>query len=203
MLLRRSILFGAPLGYIVLGLVHPDDPDVGDDATFFIYLHFVQLFLIGLVAYALWLLVEGVERRAATVARIAIIPYTVFYANFDALAGIATGLIAQEGGRMGDADGAVVQQLLDNLGEEPILTVFSLLSSLSWLVAAAAAALALRDRAPAWVTVVMVVGAVVFAAGHPWPQGPIGMTLYLFGIGWHELRPRRAVTPEVAAPAPP
>jgi hypothetical protein len=203
MLLRRSILFGAPLGYIVLGLVHPDDPDVGDDATFFIYLHFVQLFLIALVAYALWLLVEGVESRSATVARIAIIPYAVFYANFDALAGIATGLIAQEGGRMGDADGAVVQQLLDNLGEEPILTVFSLLSSLTWLVAAAAAALALRDRAPAWVTVVMVVGAVVFAAGHPWPTGPIGMTLYVLGIAWHELRPRRAATPEVAAPAPP
>jgi hypothetical protein len=201
MLLRRGILFGAPLGYIVLGLIHPDDPDVGDDATFFIYLHVVQLFLIGLVAYALWLLVEGVESRAATVTRIAIVPYAVFYANFDALAGIATGLIAQEGGNLGAEDGAVVQQLLDNLGEEPILGIFYLLSGLSWLVAAAAAALALRDRAPAWVTVVMLLGAVVFAVAHPWPPGPIGMTLYLFGIAWHELRPRERPQ-EVAAPVP-
>jgi hypothetical protein len=203
MLVRRGVLFGAPLGYIVLGLVHPDDPDVGDDATFFIYLHVVQLFLIALVAYALWLLVEGVDSRAATVVRIGVLPYAVFYTAFDSLAGIATGLIAQEGGNLSAADGAAVQRLLDNLGEEPLLAFSYLASGITWLVPAAAAALALRDRVPIWVTVVMVVGAAVFAVAHPWPPGPIGMTLYLFGIAWHELRPRPALTPEVTAPAPP
>jgi hypothetical protein len=203
LLLRRGVLFGAPLGYIVLGLVHPDDPDVGDDATFFIYLHVVQLFLIALVAYALWLLVEGVDRRAATVVRIAIVPYAVFYTAFDSLAGIATGLIAQEGGNLSAAEGAAVQRLLDNLGEEPLLAFSYLASGIAWLVPAAAAALALRDRVPIWITVVMVVGAAVFAVAHPWPPGPIGMTLYLLGIAWHELRPRPALTPEIAAPAPP
>jgi hypothetical protein len=44
--------------------------------------------------------------------------------------------------------------------------------------------------------------AVVFAVGHPKPPGPIGMTLFLGGILWLELRPREQPAPEVAAPVP-
>ena len=37
----------------------------------------------------------------------------------------------------------------------------------------------------------MTVGATVFALGHARPVGPIGMTLFLAGVIWLELRPRR------------
>jgi hypothetical protein len=42
----------------------------------------------------------------------------------------------------------------------------------------------------------MAIGASVFALGHARPMGPIGMALFLAGIAWLELRPRREVTGE-------
>jgi hypothetical protein len=39
-LIRRSILFGVPLLYLVLGLLHPNpDPGLGDETGLFIGLH--------------------------------------------------------------------------------------------------------------------------------------------------------------------
>ena len=53
-----------------------------------------------------------------------------------------------------------------------------------------------------WITAAMVLGAIVFAFGHPGPPGPIGMGLFLLGIAWLELRPREERAPETAAPIP-
>jgi hypothetical protein len=69
-----------PLGYIVLGLVHPmGDLDVGDAAGFYIFLHVVQPLLIALIAYGLWLLVDGLESTAATVVRYGLVPYVILW----------------------------------------------------------------------------------------------------------------------------
>ena len=73
-------------------------------------------------------------------------------------------------------------------------------AGVAWLVPAVAAAMAVRERVPRWVTGAMVLGAVVFAVGHPIPPGPIGMSLFLGGILWLELRPREDPVPKVAAP---
>lgn len=203
MLVRRTVLFGAPLGYIVLGLVHPmGDLEVGDAAGFYIVLHVVQPILIGLVAYAFLLLVEGLESRAATVVRYAVIPFAIAYTMFDSIAGIATGLIVREANGLSVADQAAVQRMMDGIGEHPLLVAIWIASGLSWLVPAAAAAVAVRNVVPRWVTAAMMVGAIVFAVGHPLPPGPIGMTLFLLGIAWLELRPRAEPAPELAAPAP-
>jgi hypothetical protein len=200
---RRAILFGAPLGYIVLGLVHPmGDLDVGDAAGFYIFLHVVQPLLIALIAYGLWLLVDGLESRAATVVRVALIPYLILYSMFDAIAGVATGLIVQEANGMSAADQAAVQRMMDGIGEHPVLVGYWIGAGLSWLVPAVAAAMAVRHLVPRWVTAAMVLGAIVFAVGHPFPPGPIGMALFLGGIVWLELRPRAQRAPELARPVP-
>jgi hypothetical protein len=200
---RRAVLFGGPLGYIVLGLVHPmDDIEVGDAAGFYIGLHLVQPFLIALIAYGLWLLVEGLESRAATVVRYALVPYLILYSMFDAVAGVATGLIVREANGMAAADQAAVQRMMDGIGEHPVLVALWIGSGLAWLVPAVAAAIAVRSQVPRWVTATMVLGAVIFAVGHPIPPGPIGMTLFLVGLLWLELRPSGERVPEVVAPVP-
>lgn len=202
-LIRRAVLFGGPLGYIVLGLVHPmGDLEVGDAAGFYIGLHVVQPFLIALIAYGLWMLVDGLENRAATIVRYALVPYLIVYSMFDAVAGVATGLIVQEANGMSSADQAAVQRMMDGIGEHPVLVALWIGSGLSWLIPAVAAAIAVRQRVPVWVTVSMVVGAVIFAIGHPIPPGPIGMSLFLVGIVWLELRGRRETAPTVVAPVP-
>jgi hypothetical protein len=202
-LVRRAVLFGGPLGYIVLGLVHPmGDVEVGDATGLYIFLHLVQPVLIALIAYGLWLLVEGLESTAATVVRYALVPYLILYSMFDAVAGVAIGLVVQEANTMSVADQAAVQRMMDGIGEHGVLVALWIGSGLSWLVPAVAAALAVRERVPGWVTGAMVLGALVFAAGHPFPPGPIGMALFLGGILWVELRPRERAVPEVAAPVP-
>ena len=57
-LVRRLVLFGTPLLYVVLGVLHPNpDPDLGDPTGLFIGLHVGQLFLIAGLACSIWLLV--------------------------------------------------------------------------------------------------------------------------------------------------
>jgi hypothetical protein len=202
-LARRVVLFGGPIGYVALGLAHPmGDLEVGDAAGLYIFLHVVQPLLIALIAYGLWLLVDGVESTAATVVRYALVPYLIVYSMFDAVAGIATGLIVQEANGMSAGDQAAVQRMLDGIGEHPILVALWIGAGVTWLIAAVAAAMSVRQQLPRWVVAMMILGAIVFAVGHPKPPGPVGMALFLGGILWLELRPRAERAPEVAAPIP-
>jgi hypothetical protein len=193
--LRRTVVFGAAAGYIVLGAVHPNDPDVGDDATLFIVLHVIQPALIGLLGWGLWLLVEGLPGRAAQVARVAVVPYVIVYTVFDSIAGIAMGLIARQGASMGGVDAAAVQRLIDELHDLPFGNVLYFAAGLSWLVAALAVAVALKQVGGVGPSTVMALGASVFAVGHPFPPGPIGMALFAAGVLWLELRRRPVPEP--------
>lgn len=193
-LVRRAFLFGVPLLYLVLGLLHPTpDPGLGDPTSLFIGLHIAQLFLIGGLAYSLWLLVDGLDGRAAKIARGLILPYAITYAAFDSVAGIAMGTVVEKANALPAADQAVGGQLIDALREETwdgYLFYFG--TAAIWLAAALAAVIALRRSAPRPALVLMGLGAAVFAIAHPQPTGPIGMALFLAGVVWLELRPRPA-----------
>jgi hypothetical protein len=45
----------------------------------------------------------------------------------------------------------------------------------------------------------MAIGAAIFAVGHPFPPGPIGIALFGLGVLWLEVRRERAPVP---APVP-
>ena len=93
---RRVVLLGVPSLYLVLGLLHPTaNPELGDETDLFVNLHIAQLFLIVGLGYVLWLLLEGVTNRAATLARALIIPFVVAYTALDAVLGIAWGIAAE------------------------------------------------------------------------------------------------------------
>lgn len=189
--LQRIALFGGPIGYIALGLVHPNpDPSVGDDAGFFILLHLFQPILIGLMAYALWTLVEGIPGRAAGVARFAVVPFAIAYTMFDSVIGVAKGVIVEESESLSAADQAVVAGVLDS-GHWVGYAVY-LAGSLSWLAAVAAVAVAVSRIAPLRVSLLLGIGGLIFALGHPFPPGPIGLTLFLAGVALLELRYRRS-----------
>lgn len=202
LIVRRAFLFGTPLLYLVLGLIHPmEDPGPGDDASVFVGLHIAQLFLIGGLGYSIWLLVEGIESRAATVARALILPYVILYTAFDSIVGIATGTAIQKANELPAADQAATGRLIDSLQEaDPAGYVLYIATGLSFLAMVLAVVVALRDRVSWQPLVLMTLGALVFAVGHPKPFGPIGMGLLLAGIVWLELRPRRAEVQE-AVPA--
>jgi hypothetical protein len=206
-LLKTLVMFGAPISYIAIGAVHPMELKVGDDAGLYIAIHIIQLFSIWGMALTLWWLVEGIENRAATIARAAILPYAIAYTALDAIAGIALGTTVHAANTAPAADQEAARRLFEDLymGGATIegMALF-LAASLLWLLAAGSAALAHRGRAPTGAVVLMVVGAAIFTVGHPFPPGPIGMALFLAGLAWLRLREVPVAEPDAnAAPARP
>jgi hypothetical protein len=91
------ILIGIPLLWIVVALVHPmGDGDVyeslDDKVPLWLGVHFAQLFLALGVALIFWLLLVGRTGTSATVARVALPVWLVFFAVFDSVTGLASGL---------------------------------------------------------------------------------------------------------------
>ena len=95
LVLRRLVLLGTPLALAVLEIFHPDRPTSAGEAVeqgpWFMWFHFIQVPLIGLIALAVNLLTEGLQGRAVMVSRWAIGVFAVFFSAYDAAAGICTG----------------------------------------------------------------------------------------------------------------
>jgi hypothetical protein len=185
--LRRGFFAVAVVGYFILGLIHPAEIEVGDATTLYIGLHLVQPVFILLLAWGTWLLVKDLPGRAAKVARVAIVPYAIAYSMFDAIAGVALGGIVRLANDASAADGAVVQRLMDT-GTDYVGVVLFVASDLSWFVMALAAAIAVKPIGGRGPTLLMAIGAAIFAIAHPFPTGPIGITLFGLGIAWLEVR---------------
>ena len=199
--LRRAVVLLAVAGYFVIGVVHPmGDLKVGDDTALYLGINIVQPLFILLLAWSIWLLVKDLPGRAAQIARIAILPYAIVYAIFDAIAGIAIGQVVREANGMSAADGAAVQRLLDGSGGVDVMGIVSVVifvaSGLTWFVAAFAAAIAVKQVGGLGPTVLMAIGAAIFAVGHPFPPGPIGIALFWLGVAWLEYRREHAPVPE-------
>jgi len=95
LVLRRLVLLGTPLALAVLEIFHPDRPTSAGEAVeqgpWFMWFHFIQVPLIGLIALAVNLLTEGLQGRAVMVSRWAVGVFAVFFSAYDAAAGIARG----------------------------------------------------------------------------------------------------------------
>jgi hypothetical protein len=193
---RRAVLLGVPALYVVLGILHPAvNPELGDETDLFVWLHVTQLLLITGLAFVLWFLVEGIENRAATVARVLIIPFVVAYTALDSILGIAWGIAAETANELRAADqpgaGALVHEIIAGDPDARGLALYWG-AGLLWLAVSVAVVAALRDRAPTPALVLLSAGAAVFTLGHAPPMGPVGMGLFLAGVVWLEFRPPAA-----------
>ena len=197
--LRRGLFATAVVGYFLIGVVHPAEIEVGDDTTLYIGIHLVQPFLILMLAWGVWLLVEDLPGRAAQIARLAIVPYAIAYSMFDAIAGVALGGIVRLANDASAADGAAVQRLMDSGTDYVGIGIF-IASGLSWFAMAFAAAVAVKQVGGLGPTLLMAIGAAIFAIAHPFPTGPIGIALFGLGLVWLELRRQAEKAPE-AQPA--
>ena len=112
---RRLVLLGAPVAFGVASFLHPRSrgPSIAGalepSLARWLAIHVVRLLLLGLPAATLWLLVEECRTRAATVSRLAPVPFLAFYGGFDAVVGIATGTrVRFAGGLEGEGRAAAV-----------------------------------------------------------------------------------------------
>ena len=189
--LRTTVLFGAPLLMTVSSLIHPHPPFSQPGMLDFLRprlslwmgVHVVQLFLVFLLGLVLWFLTEGIVSNAATISRLATALFLVFYASFDSVVGIGTGLLAQVMAADRALDSAVAADVMDRYWlarfDSPVGPLIGL-ADVTWLVAVTTAAGALHARGASWpVVALLIVAGIFFAIDHPSPTGTIG-TLALF-----------------------
>ena len=186
--LRRAFLVTTPLALAVLLMFHPAGGDpvyeaVSPDADAWLAVHVGMLPFLALLPLGMYLLLRGLEGRAATVSRVALVPFMVFYTFWETVVGIATGVLARSANGMPAADCGPVADAIQDLNRNWLIgdpSLFGFLGATGWMVAAIAAALALR-RAGAGTAAVLLIGFSSLFVVHPPPIGPLALACFAAG----------------------
>jgi hypothetical protein len=192
--LRRSVLLGAPVFGYVVGMLHPTRLRLDQAPWLYIGIHLVMPVLIGLLAWMIVLLVEGIDNRAATAARLLVVPFALVYSVFTAFAGLAYGVMVWKAGGLPAQEQPGALALIHDVFHNGLEKAIYLTAGLLWLAAVVAAAVGLRGRAPLPALALLAVGAAIFANSHERPWGPAGMAAILAGVVWLEFKPSKVRT---------
>jgi hypothetical protein len=186
---EAAFLVGVPLAWAVLLLFHPTGdeyyPAISDSVTAWLVVHLGTMLFIPLLAAAMFVLLRGIKSTAATVSRVALVVFAIVYAAFEVTVGIGSGIIANAVNELPADQRAPGADLLTAYNESTIVTVLSTIGSIAWLVAVAAAGLALYRRANTARSVAVVILFVISAPGiaiHVTPFGPVGLALFIVAL---------------------
>jgi hypothetical protein len=206
-LLRRLVLLGTPLAFAAVTLLHPmaspDEPGLALGRWWAV--HLLQIPLTILLAYCIWILLDGLHGTAATTARAALPVFLVCFSAYDAVAGLATGWLAQAASEQSGADQLATRGAIGELFNDNWLagnfSVLGSASAVAWAVVAIAGAVALHRAGADRLTVGLMALSLIFL-NHPAPTGTLGM-LALFGAAFlWDRRRRKADTRTSGTPAP-
>jgi hypothetical protein len=201
-------LLAAPLLWLVPAFLHPmGEPYTGiaDEADMWIFVHVAQLVLMPFLAAGVWLLLDGLHSAASRVARAALVLWLVFFSAFDAVAGIATGVLTRHANSLTGDEREGVVAAIDFLWADSLLAnggfgILGNLGHLSWVVVALAATVALY-RARAGRVVVAATFISVLFASHSGLGAAIGLVA-LFVAEFVMLRRRSSAAVPATTPAP-
>jgi hypothetical protein len=206
---RRLALFGPPLALGVLSFAHPlalTTRDLAPQADWFITLHVLQVVLFGLIGLGVYLLIEGLRGPLAVTSRAGLAVFVVFLGAWDAMAGMATGILVRDAARLPADQQPVAFAMSEALFSDPLvggasIGAFSALGGLGAIVGFVGAALALRRAgAPRVATLLLGLAGLTFWSGHL-PTMPLSMTFLVASTAMLEIRAARpTVTASVARP---
>jgi hypothetical protein len=205
-----------PLTLAVVLWFHPaGGSDVYDgvraDVEAWLFVHTVFLLFIPLLGIAAFLLLRGLRSRAATVSRIALVFFLVFYTAYEVTAGLGVGILVEYANGLLADEQAVVADAIQDYSRNGVLgdplSVSLVLGVLGWMVAMIAGAVALR-AAGAGRSAAALVGLAALFAVHPPPVGPVGLACFAAGAmlverarGRDAARWREPASPEAAVAA--
>jgi hypothetical protein len=151
---REALFVGVPAAWIVVALVHPMGgagtvfEELHDKADLWLGVHIAQLVLSLGIAAALWITVRGRTTMAATVTRLAIPVYLVFFAAFDSVTGIASALAIRHAnsvaGPAQEGAASTAEYLVTNHFTADLSPVWAI-ASVALVVAVAGTAMTLRS----------------------------------------------------------
>jgi hypothetical protein len=183
--LRRMFLVVTPLAFAAVLWFHPAGGEnvyegVKSDTDAWLFVHAGFLFFTPLLGIAAYLLLGGLTGRAATVSRVALIFFLVFYTAYEVTVGIGTAVLVDYANGLPADEQAVVADAIQDYNRHPILadpSVSFFLGGAGWIVAMVAAAVAFRRAGAGW-PLTMLVGLAALFAVHPPPIGPIGLACF-------------------------
>jgi len=152
----KLVVLAAPLLWVVPAMLHPAGEPYGgiaDETGRWLFVHLAQLVLTPFLAAGVWRLLAGLESVAARIGRAALVLWVVFFSAFDAIAGIATGVLSRHANSLAGEEREGVVRAIDFLFDSQLVGGgFSVLGNLghgAWIVVAIAAGVALHQaRAP-------------------------------------------------------
>jgi hypothetical protein len=194
-LLQRLVILGTPLALGSLEIWHPVGlpnktpfESVLPKVDWWITLHLLQLPLFGLLSLAVLLLVSNLRGWAATLSRIGMAFFIVFYTALDSIMGIAGGLLVRSARDLSSNLQIFAAKQFDLFSFDPIVggSTFSLIGILGaggWAIGVIAAAIALGRAGASRLSVVfLIASALLFGIAHVPPTGPLGMACFFIAV---------------------
>jgi hypothetical protein len=196
LMLRRVVLLGTPLALAILEIFHPEQPNSASEAVeqggWFMWFHFIQVPLIGLIALAVYLLTDGLVGRAASVSRWAVGVFAVFFSAYDAAAGIGTGYALRNAQRLSAGAQEAIYEAVKDMPVVSLIFGLSVVGTAAWVVGLIGAALSLRRTGASLGPLVLLILAGVFLlGGHPYPAGTLAFGSFFVAAAWLEFAPGR------------
>ncbi|MDG5821203.1 hypothetical protein [Natronococcus sp. A-GB7] len=202
---RWLLLAGTPAALGAVLWAHPHGgayETVATAADAWLAVHLLLLPLFALLGAVVYVLLAGFSGRTATIGRFGVAVYVVFYTAFEAIAGIATGLVVRGTGSLSGTEQAGAVAAYDAIVTSPVVGVLALLGVAGMLVAVAALALELRRAGAPILPVASLAGVPIAIVGHGGtPIDAVGMGVFLIGVVWLEFGWRRRVDYREEVPA--
>ncbi|AGB38713.1 hypothetical protein [Natronococcus occultus] len=204
-LARTAVLVGTPIALGAVLWVHPHGgayETVAAVADAWLAVHLLLLPLFALLGAAVYVLLAGFSGRTATIGRLGVAVYVIFYIGFEAIAGIATGLVVRGTGSLSGAEQVGAAAAYDAIVTSPVVGVLALLGIAGMIVAVVALALELRRAGAPTVPIVLLAGVPIAVVGHGGGSiDAVGMALFLVGVVWLEFGWHRESTHHEGVPA--
>jgi hypothetical protein len=192
---RQLIILLTPLTLGILEIWHPVGvanrsafESIVPKVDWWLTLHLLQLPLFGLLALSVVLMLRKLHCWAATIARIGMGFFVVFYIALDSITGIASGLLIRNARDFSPEIQAFVSQQINLLFFNPItggntFSVVGVLGAFGWTIGTIAAAIALSKAGAERIPVaLLILAAILFGLSHAPPTGSIGLILFFFAV---------------------
>ncbi|MEY7849193.1 hypothetical protein AB7C87_08340 [Natrarchaeobius sp. A-rgal3] len=194
---RWLVLLATPVALGAVLWVHPHGGEnlyesLSPVADTWYFIHVLLLPLFGLLGISLYVLLNGYDGPVATIGRIGTAIYLVFYLGFEAIAGIATGILIRETQTLPAEQREVVAEAVQTMVADPIVGAAALIGTVGSTVAVVAIGVCYRRAGAPLVPLLGLVGVPLTAVAHGGGLGDvIGMALFLASVVWLEFGWRR------------
>ena len=195
-------MIGVPAAWGTLLLFHPTgDADgfyevIDGNVTAWLAVHLGMGIFVPLFAGVIYLLLRGLNSRAASVSRVGLAVFAVVYAGWELLLGAGTGILTSEVDSLPAAQQSTGRTLVESYAESGLIVALSVVGAVGLGVAIVAAVVALRAAYRlGWLPSALMLVSLPLVAIHEPPFGPIGLAIFIAAL-------LLFVRKRTAAPAP-